>query len=247
MAYERWLSNKEIRDKWRQERENAPKITLHFVDEMTGRTSTFEIPNYYTCGNLTDHVASYGFLAKSRYSNLRYSIRELQEYRPYIKIKDTCLCNGDTLHVEFADVVMLRKSGTIERFFEEYEVTVQWKKIESRFYALESSDQQYTEKFLCHGYETKSGIEEMLRREHAPGRDYLQFRIRESSWPDYRAGNSIEPEETKYLCQISKDQKVLLLAEAEMMEQDLYGCPTAKIFHRVDKLQNCSVEIVDYI
>ena len=221
MAYERWLRNKEIRDKWRQERENAPKITLHFVDEMTGRTSTFEIPNYYTCGNLTDHVASYGFLAKSRYSNLRYSIRELQEYRPYIKIKDTCLCNGDTLHVEFADVVMLRKSGTIERFFEEYEVTVQWKKIESRFYALESSDQQYTEKFLCHGYETKSGIEEMLRRKYVEYDGCWEFRICESCWPENYVDSRGESGYIKYLCQLTGQRRVSLFAEAEWTEQDL--------------------------
>jgi hypothetical protein len=123
---------------------------------------------------------------------------------------------------------------------------VQWEKTDSRFYVQESSDRYYTEKYLCHGYETRCGIEEMLRREHVAGREYLQFRIRESSWPGCRMGIGGDEEETKYLCQVSTGHKVQLFADAELMEQDLYGCPTAKILQESGALRNCSVEIVAY-
>lgn len=250
MSHERWLRNKEIRDKRRREqkeRENAPRITLNVVDELTGRTGVFDVPNYYTFADLTDYLANRGFLAKSQYSRLRYFIREQQEYKPYVRIQDTCLRNGDTLHAVFADADLLRKSGAEEFFFEEYDVIVQWKEIESSIFIREISEQYHTEHFTCCGYETKSGIEEMLRRVHISGRVYLEFRIKETNWPEYRVGIGGASETVKYLCQLSKKRKVLLFAEAELLEQDLYGCPSAKIFRDSDALQNCRVEIIDYI
>jgi hypothetical protein len=56
--------------------------------------------------------ASDGLATASR----RRNIRELQEYRTYVELKDTCLHNGDTLHVEFADAALLKKSDAVEGF-----------------------------------------------------------------------------------------------------------------------------------
>lgn len=242
------LQEEDILAKWQreeEERKNAKILTLHFVDEMTGNTRTFEIPEYFTCGNLIDHAKDFGLIAKSPYSNVFYSIRELQDYRPYVKIKDTSLRSGDILHVVFEDAALLGRKAR-ERFYQEYEVTVYWKEKSSRFFDEAPSDRCFAERIRCHGFDTKNGLERMLESKHREGRMLSSFTVLESCWPDYGLKKNGEAIEIKYLCQLSKEQKVVLYAEAAWEAALLYGCPVARNFQGSNILENCSVEIVDY-
>lgn len=242
------LQDEDIFAEWRreeEERKNAKILTLNFMDEMTGNVRTFDIPDYFTCGNLIDHVKSFDFIAHSPYSNLFYSIRELQEYRPYVKIKETSLHSGDTLHIIFKDAALLRRKAR-ERFYHEYEVTVYWKEKSSRYFDKAPSDQCFAERIRCHGFDTKNGLERMLESKHREGRMLSTFTILESCWPKYGLRKNGDRVRIKYLCQLSKEQQVVLYAEATWESALLYGCPVARIIQNSEAPDSCSVELVEY-
>ena len=234
--------------KWQQEEEeqkSAKILTLHFIDEMTGNARTFEIPEYFTCGNLIDHAKDEGLIAKSAYCNVFYSIRELQVYRPYVAIKDTSLRSGDTLHLVFKDASLLGRRAR-ERFYQVYDVTVYWKERTGRSFGEEPSDRIHTERIQCHGFDTKAGVQMMLEYQHREGRALSNFKILESCWPKYGVRKNGDQVRIKYLCQLSKEPQVVLYAEVTWESALLYGCPVARNIQGFEALDNCSVEMIEY-
>lgn len=93
--------------------ENPQTITLHFVDELTGRTATFDFPRDSQCRDVVNRLHWEAFLPKDVYA---FQIREFACFPSYQEINGIHLRNGDTLHVVLENADELRKSGSLSRF-----------------------------------------------------------------------------------------------------------------------------------
>lgn len=256
MFFKKWLARKNrpnIENKSTDQEENIhyfgdkrigqQRITLHIVDELTNRRKTVSAPIDYTVDNLKSNLVWCGFLPDLYNYYISYSIRELARCRWYAKISETGLRNGDTLHVIYEDAELIRRSSAENLLYAEYEVVVQWENKESEYDTYSKAGRYSSERIKCLGYYSKRSIEEKLSK-NIGGSAFQEFTICESSWPEYRT--DAKEEEIKYLCQLSKEKKVVLFAEWDIGYAVMYGCPTAGIFKDADTRQSCSVEIVRY-
>ena len=245
--------------------ESSQTITLHFVDELTGRAATFDFPQSTLCWRIMFTLQENGFLPPDA---LGFRIQELKGIPLHREISSCPLRNGDTLHVVLEDADELRKSGSLSRLFEEYTVTIQWQEARERTFSREPEGSCCFARILCHGYDTKSGIEQKLGKKFAQG-GTAAFKIDEEIWPQYRTHPNGEREKLVYLCQLNSQLEYVIpvqymALEAELPQQDislyakyipseerlppppLYGCPTAKGLRDAVGALHCNVEIVSY-
>ena len=231
--------------------EKPQTITLHFVDELTGRTATYDFPRGCQCRDVMDRLNREGFLYLHGFS---YVIREFSHYIYDQAIDRIPLHNNDLLHVEMRGAEELRKSGSFDRFLEEYTVIVEWAEESS----WGSKDNSRSAKILCYGFHTKAAIEDALEKHFPPPPEsiamgpYKGFRIDYDSWPEYRRHPNGENEKLIYLCQLSPQREIHVLAkrrkdvEQPFFMAPLYGCPTAKGLRDAVGALHCDVEIVSY-
>lgn len=129
---------------------------------------------------------------------------------------------------------------------EEYTVSIQWRETWEPMYGQLPKAVDRIDQILCHGYDTKASISMVLEQKYREGRSLIDFRIDEQCWPQYRIYPNGEREELKYLCQLSPQREITLLAKAMRFEACLYGCPKAASLRESAGPQHCDVEIVSY-
>lgn len=175
-----------------------------------------------------------------------FEIREFSCFPSYQRIDCIPLRDGDTLHVMLKDADELRKSSSLSRFLEEYTVDIQWQESWGPEYVRPPRPVDRFDQILFHGYDTKDSISMVLGQKYRAGSSLISFQISEECWPQFRTHPNGEREKLKYLCQLSPQRQIMLVAKAVRYEEVLYGCPRAASLQEPAGTQHCDVEIVSY-